>query len=110
MKVKISIKSKKDVVKWIELSNLMAKSMCDYETVISQFNTLSPSDKLIIKKRFNDCDEVRKTKIPKTEHDAWLIGIMVDAHIIAYEYNIDPLTVLLCVNPICKPNEKLIVK
>lgn len=110
MKVKVAIKSKKDVSEWMGLSNLMAKSMCDQKIVISQFNALSPSAKVAIKKRLNECDEIRKTKIPNTEQEAWIIGIMVDAHIIAYEYDIDPLTVLLCVNPICKPNEKLIVK
>ncbi len=110
MKIKVSIKNKKDISKWINVCNLMAKSMCDYKIAISQFNALSPSDRITIKKRFNECDEVRKTKIPNTEQDAWIIGIMVDAHIIAYDYDIDPLTVLFCVNPICKPNEKLIVK
>ncbi|MBR6506906.1 MAG: hypothetical protein IKT37_04815 [Clostridia bacterium] len=110
MKIKVSIKNKKDVSKWICVCNLMAKSMCDHNIAISQFNALSPSDRITIKKRLNECDEIRKTKIPNTEQDAWIIGIMVDAHIIAYEYDIDPLTVLLCINPICKPNEKLIVK
>ena len=110
MKINVSFKNKKEVSKWISVCNLMAKSMCDHKIAISQFNSLSPSDRITIKKRLSECDELRKTKIPNTEQDAWIIGIMVDAHIIAYDYDIDPLTVLLCVNPICKPNEKLIVK
>lgn len=110
MKVKFVIKSKKDISKWFDISNTMAQSMCDSKTVISQFNSLSPSDKINIKNRFNKCDEIRRTKIPNTDQEAWLLGIMVDAHIIAYEYNIDPLTAVLCANPICKPNEKVFVK
>ena len=110
MKVKCAIKSKKDISKWIDISNTMARSMCDSKTIISQFNALSPSDKINIKERFNKCDEIRRTKIPTTEQEAWFLGIMVDAHLIAYEYNIDPLTAVLCVNPICKPNEKIFVK
>ena len=31
MKIKVSIKSKKDVSKWISICNLMAKSMCDHK-------------------------------------------------------------------------------
>ena len=110
MKVKVSIKSKHDVSKWIGASNLIAQSMCDHKTVISQFNALSPSDRIAIKKRLNQCNEIRKTKIPNTEQEAWIIGFMVDSHIMACEYNIDPLTVLLCFNPICKSNERIIVK
>lgn len=110
MKTKVVIKSKSDALKWLEVCNLLAKSMCDYNIVLSQFNSLSPSDRINIKNRLNKCDEVRKKKVPNTEQEAWLIGIMVDAHIIACEYNVDPLTVMLCVNPICKANERLIIK
>ena len=110
MKTKVVIKSKKDALKWLEVCSLLAKSMCDYNTVLSQFNSLSASDRINIKTRLNECDETRKRKIPNTEQDAWVIGIMVDAHIIACEYNVDPLTVLLCVNPICKANERIILK
>ena len=49
-------------------------------------------------------------KITNTEIDDWIIGTMVDAHIIATEYEIDPLTVILCTNPICKTNEKIILR
>ena len=51
------------------------------------------------------------SKLDKGDDDeAWLTGIMVDTHIIAYNYNIDPLTAALCTNPICKPNERILVK
>ena len=32
---------------------------------------------------------------------------MVDAHIIATEFDVDPLTAVMCVDPICKVNEKI---
>ena len=35
---------------------------------------------------------------------------MVDANILACEYDVDPLTVVLCINPICRPNEKIMVR
>ena len=110
MKTRVVIKNKKDVLKWLDACNLLARSMCNYDTVLSQFNSLSPNDRKTIKTLLNECDETRKKKIPNTEQEAWLIGIMVDAHIIACEYNIDPLTVMLCINPICKANERLICK
>lgn len=110
MKSRVVIKSKTDVLKWLETSNLLAKSMCDYHTVLSQFNSLTPSNRIKIKTRFNECDEIRKKKIPITEQDAFIIGIMVDANIIACEFDVDPLTVMLCVNPICKANERIIIK
>jgi len=110
MKTKFVIKSKKDVFNWFDVCNLLAKSMCDYSTVLSQFNSLNPSDRITIKNRLDKCDEVRRKKVPCTEQEEWIIGIMVDANIIACEYNVDPLTVMLCVKPICKANERIIVK
>ncbi len=35
---------------------------------------------------------------------------MVDAHIVATEFDIDPLTVVMCINPPCKLNERVYVK
>ena len=85
MKTKVVINSKKDALKWLEVCNLLAKSMCDYNTVLSQFNSLSASDRINIKTRLNECDETRKRKIPISEQDAWVIGLMVVALIIACE-------------------------
>lgn len=110
MKAKIVIKNKRDVLKWIEISNVMARSMCDSNTALMQFNSITPSDRLNIKKRFSECDDIRRKKIPNTEREAWLIGIMVDAHILACEYNLDPLAVVMCVNPLCRSNERIFAK
>ena len=32
---------------------------------------------------------------------------MVDSPIIATDYNINPLVVMMCINPPCKPNERV---
>lgn len=110
MKNRIIFKSKSEISKWLDLANLFAKSMCSYNEVLKQFNNLNSRERIEIKKQLNMCDEIRKTKIPIADQEAWRLGIMVDAHIIATQYDIDPLTVISCLNPICKPNEKLYIR
>lgn len=78
---------------------------------LKQFNVLNATQRVNIKKTFDDYDQKRRMRIPEGEIDAaWEISVMVDAHIIATEYNIDPLTVIMCLNPICRSDEKIIVK
>ena len=78
---------------------------------LKQFNSLNASQRTNIKKAFEEYDQKRRIKIPKGEIDsAWEISVMVDAHIIATEYNIDPLTVIMCLNPPCRSNERIVVK
>ena len=110
MKNRITIKSKAEFNKWLDIANLFAKSMCSYNEVLKQFNGLSSQERIEIKRQFDMCDEVRKTKISTTDQEAWILGIMVDAHIIATQYNIDPLTVVCCLNPICKSHERVVVR
>ncbi len=111
MKSKIVFKTKKEFDKWTKTSNLLAKSLCSFEEVLRQYNRLKASDRLDIKRSFLKCDEIRRTKMTNGESESDLeISIMVDAHILATEYNVDPLTVVLCINPICKSNEKIYIK
>ena len=95
---------------WTSLANSFANSLCSSSVALQQFNRLSSKDRTEIKKRFNECDIIRRTKIPKTDEDAWLLGIMVDAHIIATEFGVDPLAVTMCLCAPCKPSERIIVK
>lgn len=37
------------------------------------------------------------------------MDVLVDTHIIATEFDIDPLTAIMCVKAPCKPNEKVVV-
>jgi len=110
MRNKVVIKSKKEVHKWIEISNLFAKSLCEHNVALNQYNKLSQIERCNIKREFQKCDEIRRKKIPTGDGDEWLIGIMVDAHLLANEFGVDPLTIVMCVNSISKPNEKVISK
>lgn len=97
MKNKIVFKSQKDFVKWVTVSNMFAKSRIMPMVALKQFNSLKANQRTNIKKAFEEYDQKRRIKIPKGEIDsAWTISVMVDAHIIATEYNVDPLTVIMC--------------
>lgn len=110
MKNKIVFIGKEQASRWISIANIFARSQCQSNTALQQFNRLSPKDRQEIKSRFETCDKVRKTKIPKEDDDAWLLGIMVDAHIIATIFDVDPLTATMCLSAPCKPNEQIIVR
>ena len=111
MKNKIVFKSQKDFVKWVTVSNMFAKSRIMPMVALKQFNSLEANQRTNIKKAFEEYDQKRRIKIPKGEIDsAWTISVMVDAHIIATEYNVDPLTVIMCLNPHCKINERIVIK
>lgn len=110
MKIKYVLKSKADFQKWVMIGNVFAKSLCPVNEVLKQYNNLTASQRMAIKKQFSEYDDIRRQKIPKEENTyAWEMGIMVDANILACEYDIDPLTVVLCINPICRPNEKIMI-
>ena len=109
--MKYKIISKSDCKKWINVSNLLAKSLINYSEALRQFNSLSANVRLNIKKSFQEYDNIRRRRIPAGEtHNSWEISIMVDAHIIATENNIDPLTAIMCISAPCKVNEHLIIK
>ena len=109
--MKYKIISKSDCKKWINVSNLLAKSLINYSEALRQFNSLSANVRFNIKKTFQEYDNIRRRKIPACEADnAWEISFMVDAHIIATENNIDPLTAIMCISAPCKVSEHLIIK
>ena len=111
MKNKIVIKYQKDFKKWVMISNLFAKSRITPMTALKQFNSLDSNQRINIKQAFEEYDKIRRIKIPKGETDsAWELSVMVDAHIVATENNIDPLTVMMCIHPICKNNERIVIK
>lgn len=110
MKIKYITMSKSKFLALLKQYNLLVKSLCPHNIVLHQFNALSPQTRQEIKKQFTLCDKIRATKIPSTDGDALLTCIMVDAHIIACEYNIDPLTAIMCINLPCKINERILIK
>lgn len=110
MKTRIERISKDKLNKWITISNMFAKSVCPIETVIKQYNTLTAKNKADIKNEFSKYDEIRRKRIPKGEtDDTYLDSVLVDTHIIATEYNIDPLTAIMCVNAPIRFDKKIMV-
>ena len=111
MKSKYVTKKKKEFLQWTAICNIFARSLCSLEEVLKQFNKLTALQRTEIKNFFSQCDETRRKKMPIGETSSeWKMNIMVDAHIIACEYDIDPLTAVLCVDPICEADEKIFIK
>ncbi|MGN1155494.1 MAG: hypothetical protein ACI4TK_04895 [Agathobacter sp.] len=116
MKNKVAIKPKAEFAKWITISNLFTKSRISPQEALSQFNSLNATQRIGIKKSFQRYDEfcrstLSREKLPQDElKNIWETFEMVNAHIIATEYGIDPLTVVMCANPICKNNERIILR
>lgn len=82
--------------------------MIPFDVALVQFNKLTPVQRFEIKNRFSKYDQIRRRKIPKGGTDsAWVLSVMVDANIIATEFDVDPLTAVMCVDPICRVNEKV---
>ena len=100
MKDKYVFKSKKDFKNWIIIGNVFAKSLCPVQEVLKQYNGLSASQRLSIKKQFLECDNIRRKKIQEADLSALEIGIMVDQHNIASDYKNDQLTDVLSINHI----------
>ena len=116
MKNKIVIKPKAEFVKWITISNLFAKSRISPQEALNQFNALNATQRIEIKKSFQRYDELCQStlsqdNLPKDElEQAWEVFEMVNTHIIATEYDIDPLTVVMCAHPICRNNERIVFR
>ena len=105
------IMAKAEVKKWIDVANVFAKSLISENDALKDFNKLSAADRISIRKEVSKYDELRKRKIPKTEMDSnWEMSVMVDSHIIATEFKTNPLVVMMCVNPPCKPNERILCR
>ena len=103
---------KMEFEKWIQSSNYVARSLLSANEVLHQFNNLTYDQRINIRRMFKEYDEIRNRKIPRDEKtdSAWMLSVLVDSHIIATEYDIDPLCAVMCINPPCQPNEKIIVK
>lgn len=101
--------------KWFRSANVFAKSLISRSEAIRLFNNLSAETRIEICKELSEYDSIRKSAFPHdmTENeitDQYTTSVMVDAHILGTEYGTDPVVVLMCVNPPCKPNQKVIVR
>lgn len=77
--------------------------------IIKEFNELSFKQRKEIVREYTEMEETLKSKIVTKDEDLYLTCSLVNLHIIASKYNIDPSTVCMCISPICKYNEKIIV-
>lgn len=111
MSKKVAFRHRKSFEQWMTTLNLFAKSRISTNEALKQFNSLSATQRLKIKREFDEYDKIRRLKIPKEEmKNAWEISVMVDAHIIATEHDIDPLTAIMCISPCCRGNEQIFLK
>lgn len=112
MKNKYIIIGKKDALNWYLAANFFIRSLLPFEQAIKQFNSLTANDRNNIYRQFKNYDEKRKSKIPIDEdvNSNWALSVMVDANIIATEFNIDPLAAALCIDPPCNNHQRVIIK
>ena len=90
------------------MRQLTKQELAELNDALKEFNELSVADIFAIRNDIKKYDELRRKKIPKGEEDTnWEMSVMVDSHIIATDYNINPLVVMMCINPPCKPNERV---
>ena len=111
MRTKYRVVLKNEAKRWLDVANIIAKSLISYNDAIQEYNKLSMQKRLQIKHLFSKYDDIRRKKIPKGEMDeAWEISVMVDSHIIATEHSINPLTAVMCINPPCSIRDNVLVK
>ena len=101
--------------RWFAIANQFAQSLITRSDAIHQYNLLPVASKTEIIKSMKEYDKIRKKMIPdnmsideKNRH--YPISVMVDAHILATEHNVDPVVILMCLNPPCQIGQKVIVK
>ncbi len=111
MKPKAKFITRQECRQWIKLSNSFANSLIPQQEALKQFNSLDAKTRIAIVHSFEELDSIRRQKLTKNDGDApWFLSVIVDAHIIATEHNIDPLTVIMCVHPPCKVFERVYIK
>lgn len=102
--------SKNDFFSAFMISKDLCHSLENPTTIIRQFNKLTPVERSEIINEFNLKDMKLRTAITNGDESLYLDCTFVNIHIIATIYDIDPLTVVLCILKLCKNNEKLLIK
>ena len=101
--------------KWFQSANLFAKSLLSRSEAIQEYNKLTPEQRRGIKTRIDDFDSLRSQalmdELSKQEREHhYMMSVLVDSHIVATEFNTDPVVVLMCVNTPCMYSQKVFVK
>ena len=89
--------------------SLLSHSIQDWQVVIKEFNSLSPNQRNAIIKEEKLREKLLKEKTNNLDEDMYLTCAMVNLNIVASKYDIDPSTVCLCIAPLCKMNENIMV-
>ncbi|GAA0108558.1 hypothetical protein [Clostridium sp.] len=77
--------------------------------IIQQFNLLPSNKRKEISNEFSKSEEKLKSTARNFNFDMYRTCLIVEINIIASKYDIDPATVLTCINSPCKYNERIIV-
>lgn len=101
--------------RWFAAANKFAQSLITRSEAIHQYNLLPVASKTEIIESLKECDTIREKMIPddmsiEEKNYHYSISVMVDAHILATEHNVDPVVIRMCLNPPCKIGEKVVVK
>lgn len=108
-KIKFAKVKKKELLQALYTYQIVSHSMQDSNIIIKEFNELSFEQRKEIVRKYTEMEETLKSQIVTKDEDLYLTCSLVNLHIIASKYNIDPSTVCMCISPICKYNEKIIV-
>lgn len=101
--------SRKSIERMLFACKIMSESLEDDNVIIRQFNNLNPNQRTEIPKKHLKNEEKLKAYIENADEDIYLTCTMVNLNILASEFDIDPATVCLCIRPLCKGNQKILV-
>lgn len=88
---------------------LLSHSLQDWTVIIKQYNSLSLNQRNAIVQEEKLREKLLKEKLTSPDDDMYLTCSMVNLNIVASKFDIDPATVCLCIAPLCKLNENIIV-
>lgn len=110
MKQKKYVRIKKDtLLNALVAYSLFSHSRQDWKTIVKEFNALSFMQRNAVIQEGQKREKLLKEKISSQDEDMYLTCTMVNLNIVASKYDIDPSTVCLCIAPLCKMNENIIV-
>ena len=88
---------------------LLSHSLQDWTVIIKQYNSLSLNQRNAIVQEEKLREKLLKEKLTSSDDDMYLTCSMVNLNIVASKFDIDPATVCLCIAPLCKLNENIII-
>ena len=100
--------------KWYGGANFLACSLLSMEEAIHGFNKLSSKDRFDIQNAWKTLDEQRRIILKDVDKEegerSYFDLVFVDTHIIATNYNTDPVVAAMCVSSPYSLLNKIVVK